>query len=79
MLIIYGQVWGPPLGALAYAMTVYTFGHLGVSFVLAAFLATPGCEMRAMPDLLGRLTGRMAQEHHCPAFIQPLDNWETRR
>jgi hypothetical protein len=42
-------------------------------------LGTPGCEMRAIPDLLGRLTGHTAQEHHCPGFITPLDNWEARR
>ena len=29
--------------------------------------------------LFGRLTGRTAQEHHCPGFITPLDNWEARR
>ena len=77
-LLVYGQVWGPPLGAVIYAVTVYTFAHLGLSFVLATVLATPGCEMRAIPDLIGRLTGRTAQEHHCPGFITPLDNWEAR-
>ena len=78
-LVVFGQLWGPPLGGVVYIVTVYTFAHLGVSFILAAFLATPGCEMRSVPDLLGRLTGRTAQEHHCPGFIQPLDNWEARR
>ena len=77
-LLVYGQIWGPPLGAVIYAVTVYTFAHLGLSFVLATVLATPGCEMRAIPDLIGRLTGRMAQEHHCPGFITPLDNSEAR-
>ena len=78
-LFVYGQIWGPPLGAVVYAVTVYTFAHLGLSFVLATLLATPGCEMRAIPDLIGRLTGRTAQEHHCPGFIQPIDDWEARR
>ena len=78
-LVLYGQVWGPPLGVVVYAVTVYTFAHLGLSFILATVLATPGCEMRAIPDLLGRLTGRTAQEHHCPGFIQPLDDWEAER
>ena len=78
-LAVYGQMWGPPLGVVIYGVTVYTFAHLGLSFVLATFLATPGCEMRAVPDLLGRLTGHIAPEHHCPGLIQPLDNWEARR
>lgn len=26
---------------------VYLYGHLGISSLLSAFLATPGCEMRA--------------------------------
>ena len=78
-LLVYEQLWAPPLGALVYGMTVYTFTHLGLSYVLATLLRTPGCEMRAIPDLLGRLTGRTAAEHHCPGFITPLDNWEARR
>ena len=78
-LFVYGQMWGPPLGAVLWATTVYTFTHLGPSFVLASVLATPGCEMRAIPALIGRLTGHTAQEHHCPGFITPLDNWEARR
>ena len=78
-LLVYEQLWAPPLGALVYGMTVYTFTHLGISYVLATLLRTPGCEMRAIPDLLGRLTGRTAAEHHCPGFITPLDNWEARR
>ena len=78
-LLVYEQFWAPPLGALVYGTTVYTFAHLGPSFILATLLRTPGCEMRAIPDLLGRLTGRTAAEHHCPGFITPLDNWEARR
>ena len=78
-LVAFAQIWGPPLGGVIYIVTVYTFSHLGLSFILATFLATPGCEMRAIPDLLGRLTGRPAQEHHCPAFIQRVDHWEDER
>ena len=78
-LLVYEQLWAPPLAALVYGTTVYTLAHLGLSFVLATLLGTPGCEMRAIPDLLGRLIGRAAAEHHCPGFITPLDNWEARR
>lgn len=78
-LLFYRGFWGPPLGGLVYAVTVYTFVHLGLSFLLAAVLSTPGCEMRAIPDLIGRLTGRRALEHHCPGALTPLDNWELKR
>ena len=58
----------------------YFYGHLGFSFVLSAVIATPGCEMRSIPELLGRARGLPAQEHHCPAaFITRIDAWEQRR
>lgn len=58
----------------------YFFAHLGVSFLLAALLATPGCEMRAIPELFGRIKGTGSSEHHCPvSFITGIDNWESKR
>ena len=76
--LLYGSFWGPPLGWVVFALTVYTLGHLGISFVLAALLGTPGCEMCSIPDLIGKATGRTALEHHCPGCITPLDNWEAK-
>lgn len=65
------------LGIALWLWLAYFYGHLGVSFLLAAAIATPGCEMRAIPDLYGRLTGRRVKEHHCPAsFITRIDAWE---
>lgn len=67
-------------GAVLWAWMVYFFVHLGVSFVLSAMMATPGCEMRAIPELIGRLSGQAAAEHHCPAaFISKIDAWESKR
>ena len=55
----------------------YFYAHLGLSFVLAAIIATPGCEMRSIPELFGRIKGLPVQEHHCPAaFITKIDAWE---
>ncbi len=45
---------------------LYLFGHLGLSFVLAAAIGTPGCEMRALHDLYSRITGNPTKEHYCP-------------
>ena len=58
---------------------IYIYGHLGISFVLSAILATPGCEMRAIPHLLGKLSGQGSQEHYCPGFIDNVDRWERER
>jgi hypothetical protein len=41
-LLFYQSFWGPPLGLLIVALLVYVTGHLGLSFVLAGILATPG-------------------------------------
>ncbi|WP_421788647.1 hypothetical protein [Hyphobacterium sp.] len=56
---------------------IYVYGHLGVSFVLAAAFATPGCEMRSIPILIGRLTGKPPRDHHCPGPIDAIDRWEA--
>lgn len=65
------------LGTLLNVWLAYCYGHLGFCFILAAALATPGCEMRAIPDLLGRVRGQPAPEHRCPAaFITRIDEWE---
>jgi hypothetical protein len=68
------QVFGIPL----VLWLGYFYTHLGLSFVLAAVIATPGCEMRSIPEVLGRLSGKPGEEHHCPvAFITKIDEWEA--
>jgi hypothetical protein len=67
------------LGAVLWGWLFYFYAHLGLSFVLSAIIATPGCEMRSIPELLGRLSARAVQEHHCPAsFITKIDDWEKK-
>lgn len=66
-------------GIALWTWLVYFYAHLGVSFILAAVIATPGCEMRAIPELTGKVTGRPVAEHPCPAgCITKLDEWESR-
>jgi hypothetical protein len=65
-LLRYGIFWGPPLGLLVYLLLVVVLGYFGLSFVLAAIFAVSGCEVRAVPNLLARLSGRETAEHHCP-------------
>lgn len=78
--LLTGKGEGPILGVPLNLWLIYFYGHLGTSFVLAAVLGTPGCEMRAIPELLGRARGEASEEHHCPAaFITKIDEWEKRR
>ena len=58
---------------------IYIYGHLGLSFLLSAILSTPGCEMRAISHLLGKVSGKGSQEHYCPGFIDNVDRWESKR
>ena len=86
LLILGGVSWSmfgtldhPLLGAVLWGWLFYFYAHLGLSFVLSAIIATPGCEMRSIPQLLGQVSGRAAREHHCPAsLITRVDSWERK-
>ncbi len=79
-LLATGSLNSPLLGIPLNLWLGYFYGHLGLSFVLSALIATPGCEMRAIPELFGRLSGKPSQEHTCPvAFITKIDEWEHSR
>ena len=59
--------------------TTYLYSHLGISFILSAAIATPGCEMRALPHLYSLITGVPTKEHHCPIGpLHPIDSWEAK-
>ena len=59
---------------------LYIFSHLGLAFIVAGAIGTPGCEMRAFHDLYSRLTGVPTKEHYCPVGpLHPIDQWETRQ
>lgn len=78
-LAVFGTWWAPPLGFLVWAWLVYFSAHLGISFVLSALVATPGCEMRAIPHLWTLTTGRSTKEHYCPGPLDRIDRWEAHR
>ena len=78
--LITGSFDSPILGVPLNLWIGYFYGHLGFSFLLSALIATPGCEMRAIPQLFGRLSGKPSEEHVCPAaFITRIDEWEHGR
>ncbi len=73
-----GLFWGPILGGVVLAWLLYIYAHLGLSFVLAAVLSTPGCEMRAIHHLWTLVTGRPTKEHYCPLGpLHRIDQWEA--
>jgi hypothetical protein len=76
-LAVYGTWWAPPVGLFALAWLVYFSAHLGLSFVLSALIATPGCEMRAFPHLWTLTTGHSTKEHYCPGALDRIDRWEA--
>lgn len=72
-----GDLQSPLLARTIWIFELYLFGHLGLAFVFAALLGTPGCEMRAFHHLFSLLTGRPTAEHHCPVGpLTAIDRWE---
>jgi len=82
---LYGYVFEGTLESLAlahmiFAWELYIFLHLGLAFLLAGWLATPGCEMRSFHHLYSKITGRTTKEHICPVGpLTAIDKWEAAR
>lgn len=75
-----GVIETPHLGTAIWAWEIYVFSHLGLAFVIAGLIGTPGCEMRAFHDLYSRISGVSTKEHYCPIGpLHPIDQWELRR
>ncbi len=77
-LIFYGTWFAPPLGLFTWAWLLLMFIPLGIAFLLAAVLATPGCEMRSYNHLVSRLQGQDPTEHFCPGGVDFADKWEAK-
>ncbi len=68
----------PLLAHTLHIWELYIFSHLGLAFVVAALIGTPGCEMRAFHHLYSLITGKPTKEHHCPIGpLGPVDRWEA--
>lgn len=75
-----GAVETATLARMIWGWELYVFAHLGLSFLLAAIIGTPGCEMRAYHDLYSRVTRVPTKEHYCPVGpLHPIDQWEAGR
>ncbi len=67
------------MAGVVWVWELYLFLYLGAAFLIAAVIATPGCEMRAFHDLFSRMTGIATKEHYCPVGpLHPIDQWEAR-
>jgi len=76
--LISGTVETVMLARLLWSWELYVFAHLGLAFLLAATIGTPGCEMRAFHDLYSRISGVRTKEHYCPVGpLHPIDQWEA--
>lgn len=74
-----GTVESNLLALSIWVWELYIFSHLGLAFLFAAVIGTPGCEMRAFHDLYSRLTGIATKEHICPVGpLHAIDLWEAR-
>jgi hypothetical protein len=69
--------WAVPFSLLVFVVILYTTGHLGISLVLGAILATPGCEMRSIPHLIAILRKRDLEERSCPYGLTRYDEREA--
>lgn len=78
-LAVFGQIRAPPLGWVLYLGIGWIAGHLGLAFFLSAFLATPGCEMRALPHRWTLPGVPRTVERYCPGPLDAFDWWERNR
>jgi hypothetical protein len=75
-----GHVETKLLAQAIWGWELYVFSHLGLAFIVSSVIGTPGCEMRAFPDLYSRITGIPTKEHYCPIGpLHSIDQWEARR
>jgi hypothetical protein len=78
-LIWQGTIETRLLALMIWVWELYVYLHLGLAFVLAGLVGSPGCEMRAFHFLYSRISGNPTQEHYCPIGpLNVIDQWEAR-
>ena len=73
----YNSVWQPVLSTYLIIAAMYAHGHIGVSNLLAAIAGIRGCEMRVIPYLINRMSGKETEFALCPGLWTPIDRWEA--
>jgi hypothetical protein len=67
------------LAGWTYAGDLLVWGALAVSFPVASLTRSPGCELGALPWLLGGREGEAAPRPGCAVGLDRLDAWEAAR
>jgi hypothetical protein len=73
----YESVWQPVLSTYLIIAAMYAHGHIGISNLLAAIVGIRGCEMRVIPYLINRISGKKTEFALCPGLWTPIDRWEA--
>jgi hypothetical protein len=73
------EVWNPALAGWTYDGDLLVWGALAVSFPVAIFTRSPGCELGALPWLLAGRQGGAAPRPGCAVGLDRLDAWEASR
>jgi hypothetical protein len=80
---LHGELWAPPLTTALYGFDVAFLFVVSLSYLVAVFLRTPGCEVGGLGELIRRLRGAPNSTDHeamwCIAGIHRLDQWEESR
>ncbi len=79
-VLLQGNFETPTLAVTIWLWELYLFSHLGLSFILAGLIGSPGCEMRAFHHLFSMISGKQTKEHVCPVGpLHSIDQWESKR
>lgn len=80
---IQGGLWATPLTWVLYWLSVSFLIAVTISYLVALFLGTPGCEVGGLAELVRRLRQPsqpdQAEAMWCVAGLHRLDEWEARR
>ena len=73
----YPSYWQPVLSTYLMIAAIYAHGHIGISNILAAVTGIRGCEMRVVPYVVARMSGKDPELVLCPGIWTPIDRWEA--
>jgi hypothetical protein len=82
-LSLHGELWAHPLTTVLYGLNVAFLFVVSLSYLVAVFLGTPGCEVGGLGELIRRLRGVPDPANQdamwCIGGIHCLDQWEANR
>jgi hypothetical protein len=82
-IAIQGELWAAPLTTTLFWLGVSFLIAVAVSYLVAIFLGTPGCEVGGLAELVRRIRHTSHGDDHdamwCVAGLHHLDKWEADR